>query len=353
MLEQARRKTQNMARPRRRHAGLAERLCAAGRIGCSGGRGVATLAWHRRGGGRRHRGRRQGRALSRGSALVRRPLTVRRVWRAHHPAARRRRWPGHHLGAPGLRACGPGPGRRRLSGHLLRREHARASSRPPARRCRSTTRTTPGPAFIGPNDFVADATGGVFMSASGPWETAPIVGKILYRAPDGSLRTVADDLHYANGLALSPDGRTLYCSETYAYRIVAFDVGEDGSLCQPPRVRPGQRHRRRRPAAGAGRPEDRRQRQPLHRPLRGREGAGGRSRGQVAGHHRSAGTQRLERRLRRRHRASSTSPACSTPRPRPGRARSIGSPTRSRSRRHRRRQRACKPALWQRGPPLL
>ena len=87
-----------------------------------------------------------------------------------------------------------------------------------------------GAAFVGPNDFVADAAGGVFMSASGPWETAPIVGKILYRAPDGTLRTVADDLHYANGLALSPDGRTLYCSETYGYRIVAFDVGEGGSL---------------------------------------------------------------------------------------------------------------------------
>jgi gluconolactonase len=87
-----------------------------------------------------------------------------------------------------------------------------------------------GATFVGPNDFVADGTGGVFMSASGPWETGPIVGKILYRGVDGRLRTVADDLHYANGLALSPDGRTLYCSETYAYRIVAFDVGENGSL---------------------------------------------------------------------------------------------------------------------------
>ncbi|MGD9511223.1 MAG: SMP-30/gluconolactonase/LRE family protein [Geminicoccaceae bacterium] len=84
--------------------------------------------------------------------------------------------------------------------------------------------------FVGPNDFATDATGGVFMSASGPWETAPIVGKILYRGPEGGLRPVADDLHYANGLALSPDGKTLYCSETYAYRIVAFDVGENGSL---------------------------------------------------------------------------------------------------------------------------
>ena len=84
--------------------------------------------------------------------------------------------------------------------------------------------------FVGPNDFATDAAGGVFMSASGPWETTPIVGKILYRTPDGGLKPVADDLHYANGLALSPDGKTLYCSETYAYRIVAFDVGEHGSL---------------------------------------------------------------------------------------------------------------------------
>lgn len=88
----------------------------------------------------------------------------------------------------------------------------------------------PGLPFVGPNDFAVDAAGGVFMSASGPWETAPIVGKILYRAPDGGLRPVADDLHYPNGLALSPDGKTLYCSETYAYRILAFDVGENGSL---------------------------------------------------------------------------------------------------------------------------
>jgi gluconolactonase len=93
-------------------------------------------------------------------------------------------------------------------------------------------RDAAGATFIGPNDFVADAAGGVFMSASGPWETAPIVGKILYLAEDGTLRTVADDLHYANGLALSPDGRTLYCSETYAYRIVAFTVGDDGSLSE-------------------------------------------------------------------------------------------------------------------------
>ena len=91
-------------------------------------------------------------------------------------------------------------------------------------------RDASGRPFVGPNDVAADGKGGVYVSASGPWETAPIVGTILHRAPDGTLYTVADDLHYPNGLALSPDGSTLYVSETYAYRIVAFDVAADGSL---------------------------------------------------------------------------------------------------------------------------
>jgi gluconolactonase len=91
-------------------------------------------------------------------------------------------------------------------------------------------RDTAGRLLVGPNDFASDGKGGVYLSASGPWETAPIVGTILHRAPDGTLRTVADDLHYPNGLALSPDGATLYVSETYAYRIVAFDVAADGGL---------------------------------------------------------------------------------------------------------------------------
>lgn len=101
---------------------------------------------------------------------------------------------------------------------------------PDGRTLRTYDRDAQGEAMVGPNDLVADASGGLYITASGPWETAPIVGKILYRAPDGELRTVADDLHYPNGVALSPDGKTLYCSETYAYRIVAFDVGADGSL---------------------------------------------------------------------------------------------------------------------------
>ena len=87
-----------------------------------------------------------------------------------------------------------------------------------------------GHTFLGPNDFAADAKGGVYFSASGPWESAPIVGKIFYMAADGTITQMADDLHYANGLALSADGKTLYCAESEAHRVIQFAVAPDASL---------------------------------------------------------------------------------------------------------------------------
>jgi len=88
-----------------------------------------------------------------------------------------------------------------------------------------------GQGFAGPNDFSRDAANGVYFTASGPWEPEPVEGKIFYIAPEGRIKQVADDLHYANGLALTADGRTLFCAESEAHRIVSFTVGADGSLC--------------------------------------------------------------------------------------------------------------------------
>jgi gluconolactonase len=88
-----------------------------------------------------------------------------------------------------------------------------------------------GQPFVGPNDAVVDAEGGVYFSASGVWDiAAPIDGKIFYIEPDGTIRQVADDIHYANGLALSPDGRALYASEMAAQRVLRFEVDDNGPL---------------------------------------------------------------------------------------------------------------------------
>lgn len=49
--------------------------------------------------------------------------------------------------------------------------------------------------------------------------------------PDGSdLRLLVDDFQKPNGLAFSPDERTLYVCDTGRYHVRAFDVKQDGSL---------------------------------------------------------------------------------------------------------------------------
>jgi gluconolactonase len=84
--------------------------------------------------------------------------------------------------------------------------------------------------IVGPND-IAVAEGGVWITASGPWESAPIVGKVYWLAPgDAAPRTAADDLHYANGIALSPGDGRLYVGESEAGRVISFAVGADHTL---------------------------------------------------------------------------------------------------------------------------
>jgi gluconolactonase len=87
-----------------------------------------------------------------------------------------------------------------------------------------------GAPLVGPNDETTDGRGGAYVTASGPWESAPIVGKVYHLTADGVLTAVADDLHYANGIQLSADGRLLYVNESEAGRVITFTVQEDGSL---------------------------------------------------------------------------------------------------------------------------
>lgn len=66
------------------------------------------------------------------------------------------------------------------------------------------------------------------MTTSGPWASEPIAGAVYHIGPDLSVRRVASDLHYANGIARSGD--TLFVAESEAARIIAFDIGDDGGL---------------------------------------------------------------------------------------------------------------------------
>lgn len=87
-----------------------------------------------------------------------------------------------------------------------------------------------GDKLLGPNDIALDGKGGAFVTLSGPWETDPIVGKIVHVTSDGKVAVVAKDIHYANGLTRSKDGKLLYVNESEANRLIQFSIGDDGSL---------------------------------------------------------------------------------------------------------------------------
>lgn len=83
--------------------------------------------------------------------------------------------------------------------------------------------------FVGPNDFAPDSRGGMYFSTSGSHGDA-IDGKVFYIAADGTISLKADDVHNANGLAVSKDGAILYVVETDENRLLKFKIGADGSL---------------------------------------------------------------------------------------------------------------------------
>jgi gluconolactonase len=83
--------------------------------------------------------------------------------------------------------------------------------------------------FVGPNDLAPDKQGGIYFTASGDQGTA-IDGKVFYIAKDGTITQEAIDLHNANGLAVSNDGKTLYVVETEDDRLLKFKIAPDASL---------------------------------------------------------------------------------------------------------------------------
>lgn len=88
-----------------------------------------------------------------------------------------------------------------------------------------------GQRFADPNAAGSDGKGGAYFSSSGIFSPgAPATGAILHLGADGTLTRVAGDIHYANGVALSPDGSILYASEHLGRRVLAFDVAADGTL---------------------------------------------------------------------------------------------------------------------------
>lgn len=83
------------------------------------------------------------------------------------------------------------------------------------------------------NDMVVDAQGRAYVGNFGfDYEQgAEFRTAVMVRVdPDGTTSVAADELAFPNGTVITPDGRTLIVAESFAGRLTAFDVGDDGSL---------------------------------------------------------------------------------------------------------------------------
>ncbi|WP_077000842.1 SMP-30/gluconolactonase/LRE family protein [Variovorax sp. KK3] len=83
-----------------------------------------------------------------------------------------------------------------------------------------------------PNDLVFDREGGFYFTDMGKKHaTHRVHGALYYAQADGSgIRQLAYHLQQPNGVALSPDGGTVYVAETDTARLWAFDVAAPGEI---------------------------------------------------------------------------------------------------------------------------
>ena len=82
------------------------------------------------------------------------------------------------------------------------------------------------------NDIVVDGRGNIYVNDIGfdfpGGEFRP--GVVVLVSADGKVRQVAGDLAFPNGMAVTPDNRTLIVAESYGQRLSAVDIAADGSL---------------------------------------------------------------------------------------------------------------------------
>ena len=83
------------------------------------------------------------------------------------------------------------------------------------------------------NDMVVDHIGQAYIGTFGfdfeklqPFSP----GEIILVPLRGPPRIVADELAFPNGMAITPDRKTLIVSETLGERLTAFEIGENGAL---------------------------------------------------------------------------------------------------------------------------
>jgi sugar lactone lactonase YvrE len=83
------------------------------------------------------------------------------------------------------------------------------------------------------NDIVVDGRGNAYVNSVGFDMSAGEAvrpGHVVLVTADGTVRRVAGDLAFPNGMAVTADNATLVVAESYGPRLTAFDIGADGDL---------------------------------------------------------------------------------------------------------------------------
>lgn len=88
----------------------------------------------------------------------------------------------------------------------------------------------------GPNDIVFDNQGGFYFTDLGKSRAHEMDHGAVHYAPAGGAapRCIARPALTPNGVALSPDGKTLYYAETAGARLWAFDIEAPGQVRKQP-----------------------------------------------------------------------------------------------------------------------
>ncbi len=83
------------------------------------------------------------------------------------------------------------------------------------------------------NDMVVDKKGRAYIGNFGfdyvngePFKPT----KLILVNPNGEARVVANKMAFPNGTVITPDDKTLIIAETFAARLTAFDISDEGSL---------------------------------------------------------------------------------------------------------------------------
>jgi sugar lactone lactonase YvrE len=83
------------------------------------------------------------------------------------------------------------------------------------------------------NDIVADGRGNAYVNRVG---FDPLAGGgftpgfVHLVTADGTVREVAGDIAFPNGMAVTADNTTLIVADSYRHQLVAFDIAADGGL---------------------------------------------------------------------------------------------------------------------------